>query len=180
MPDGPTKVLYESWIAQSAVPTAPVTVKVHLHDCTKYGVAACTDANSRPMIMVFPDLGYLFDPGFQDTRLAADQLETHLNFMHELGHVRDYSFRRHAYRRKFMRILRLSSGLHGVKPSWDAAYNRGGQLIYPYEQWAMAFADCSVFSDALPWQVAHVVYPGYDFYPTAGEYTKLCSLIRSL
>lgn len=181
MPDSPTKTLYESWIAQSAVPTAPVTVEVHLHNCDKWGAEACTDTDARPMILVFPDLGYLFAPGYTDPNLASDQLGTRLNFMHELGHVRDYSFQRHAYRKRFMRILGLTNGLDSnTQVSWGAAYNRAGNLVYPNEQFAMAFADCSVYPTALPWNVAHVVYPGYDFYPTPSEYTKLCSLIRSL
>lgn len=182
MPAGPTRDLYQGWADTADVPTISGIVKVHLHNCDKWQTAACTDSDAHPMIIVFPDLGYLFAPGFVDARLYQDQTSTHLNLIHELGHVLDFTLKdRGHYRERFMRILRLSSGLDGNRElSWDAAYNRNGDLVTPFEQFAMAYADCGVYPNGYPWSIMHITYPGFGFYPTASQYQRVCSLIRSL
>jgi hypothetical protein len=168
-PDLQARTLWQGWVDASLIPTASVVVRVAGNQCDAT-TEACTISSVRPMVVNFPDTTYLWGPLYAyDT---SDRLAEQLNFMHEMGHVRDFSSRRHDYRRRFKTIMGLGGG-------WLWGHRRDGTVVQPDEQFAMAFAYCSLYPHRPDWVIGHV-YWGYDFYPTSRQYLQVCRLLDHL
>jgi hypothetical protein len=168
-PNPNAQLLWQSWVDASLIPTASVVVEVTGHQCDAT-TEACTITSVRPMVVDFPDTTYLWGPVYAyDT---TDRLAEQLNFMHEMGHVRDFSLHRHDYRDRFKAIMGLTGG-------WFWARRRDGTVEQPSEQFAMAFAYCSLYPRRPTWVMANV-YWGYDFHPTSWQYLHVCRLLHRL
>lgn len=103
--DSPTRRLYDTWQAQSQIPTPNVTVQIHDRNCDgdeEPGTVACF--LRRTTTLVFPSPMWLFREDRTPERIA-DILNSRAIFYHELTHVRDYMPRsrsfRYAYRKRF-------------------------------------------------------------------------------
>jgi hypothetical protein len=163
------------------LPSAKVTVAVRPENCRQDIAEACTVFGPPPTIY-FPDVEYLFSGG-QGT--DAERESVYLNFLHELGHVYDFTQTVHAYRRPFLRILRLpleesSRGAaadltHRVRPS---SWMHAGSA-QPDELFAMAYSYCAAGLDFSELRATiHGVYWGYGYDPTRRQYEAICSLLR--
>lgn len=177
MPDGQARDLYTSWIAQSLVPTAPVKVILNSASCaTSEGKMACTHIRQRPMSMDMVNLAYLWkpDPAYQSTDSDKARTLVQFVFMHEMGHVRDYSFTRHAYRAKFLRIMGIS-----VDPGrWRVGW-RGLQVVRPDEQFAQGYAFCAIYP-TMPDPATRALLHEYGYDPSPSQYAQVCDLMRNL
>lgn len=163
--------LYDRWQLDSHIRTAETTVRLDSRDCTEGGGMACTVFyhDGRSPVLVFPDLSYLFGPGFGE----RDRLMVRGTFLHEMGHVRDYMPRSkrfaYRYRREFARLT--------GKPfrGWQTCVLiQGGRCVGLDEQFAMAFEWCALDPGAPQMSEAT---QGYGYQPTIEQHRQVCGLL---
>jgi hypothetical protein len=142
-----------NWAAHSAVPTANATITVVPTSCPEGEVEACS-TTTGPFQLYMPDGG-------------AQEEATHLNFLHELGHVFDFSARTHRYRARFLSIM------HFGGTAWMDSE------VQPDELFAMAYSYCAAGLDfpRMKYALRHI-YWGYGYSPTARQYRQTCALLR--
>ena len=168
----------QAWADAATVPTAPITLTVRPEACWQFRAEACTMFGAS-LALEYPDLEYLWS-GAQGS--AAAREAAHLNFLHELGHVYDFTQRVHPYRPRFLRILGIQdaeSARAQGRLSRPAGWLVSGQL-QPDELFAMAYSYCADgLTYAAAQQTMRNVYWGYGYAPTRRQYDAICKLLRT-
>jgi hypothetical protein len=187
MPDGPAHTLYQRWVDESNVPTADITIDVSLENYDSghaAGMEYVRPSRRHPegvgIRLRFPDLSYLAQPdGTPNPLYGPEQLDSvHALFMHEIGHVFDWSHR-HDFdngqassplRRGFLRLMTLGD-------DWFSSETNPHEVTFdgiaPVETFADAYADCATPSDV------YRNYQGYgSWIPARGQRAATCRLIR--
>jgi len=151
-------------------------VTVRPQNCWQDIAEACTLLGSPPTIY-YPDVEYLFRGQGKD----AEREAAYLNFLHELGHVYDFTQPRHPYRVRFLRIMRLplaGSAAELTRRMRPAGWMQAG-LAQPDELFAMAYSYCAAALDFPTVKaIIHGVYWGYGYNPTRWQYNATCRLLR--
>jgi hypothetical protein len=134
----------QAWADAAAVPTTKAAVVVLPEGCRQENAEACTVLGPAPTLY-FPDLEYLFRGQGSDVEREA----VHLNFLHELGHIYDFTTARHPYRARFLRIMRLplvGSAAALRRRARPAGWMQAGQAPAD-ELFAMAYSYCAAGLD---------------------------------
>jgi hypothetical protein len=200
-PDPAATAWFQAWADRSLIPTARTTVRLALDQCGD--TEACIDINTTPFTLHFVDDRYLWTDYANDPSEDRDRISDELNFMHELGHVLDFSVTHHAYRNVFMRIMRFhpwrvdeynqdvvpsTTQLRHVRRAlmlqrhpgdWNAALDHDGKLVWPDELFADAYAYCSRYPNK-PDHVMRDIYHGYGWNPNPQQYIDVCHLLSRL
>jgi hypothetical protein len=162
MPDGAAKTLYQGWVDTSRMPTPTMTVPVRLRDCDERSMTCMAWIDGHVEIY-FPDLADLAGPQYdgRDLELARG------TFLHELGHVVDWS-RRHpgTHRERIMRLLDLEGGW------WSWRY----EDVPPGETFGDAFSYCA--QGRSPQESRYEGYRAY--HPSPRVHRKVCALIEEM
>jgi len=179
----------QQWVREDAMPAGQGVVEVTPENCLAMQAEACTYWTHAPTFaMYFPDLEYLWsEAGHSD----GERESTALNFYHEVGHVLDFSLRRHSYRPKWFEIMRYQAPatarqareLAGPRnaPLWLSALDAEGEEVIPDEQFAQAYDYCAAGMGYRQMEATmRTTYWGFSYDPSPRQYREACRLISTL
>lgn len=146
-PDGGSPAQYQQWADASLVPTVPGVVNVRRADCPAWPGRSCAAADGR-------------------VYMAPRQILVRGTWLHELGHLFDWTFMSDSLRWRFRQLIHDGRAWH-LDPR--------SHVSSPQERFADAYAVCAMYRQ-IPASFYGAV--SFDYSPGPRTHRLVCSLIR--